>query len=134
MRVPMDGKDAEIVEMLRKNARMKNTAIARRIGLTEGAVRARISRLAKSGVIRKFTIETEAVGVEGIVLAECEAGKGREVLSKLKSVSDRIFETSGEFDVAVLVRATDVDHLNSVVDRIREIDGIVRTSTLIRLA
>jgi len=41
---------------------------------------------------------------------------------------------SGEFDAAVLVKAADVDHLNSIVDKIREIDGIVATSTLIRLA
>jgi Lrp/AsnC family transcriptional regulator of lysine biosynthesis len=130
----MDEKDAEIVEILRSNARTKNTEIARKIGLTEGAVRARITNLSKGGAIRKFTVETGAVGVEGIVLTESEAGKSKEVVAKLKELSDRVFETSGEFDAAALVRAADVDHLNSIVDRIREIDGIVATSTLIRLA
>jgi len=130
----MDAKDAEIIEILRKNARTKNTDIARRIGLTEGAVRARIANLSKGGIIKKFTVETEAVGVEGIVLTESEAGRSKEILAKLKNISDRIYETSGEFDVAVLVRAADVDHLNAIVDRIRDIDGIISTRTLIRLA
>jgi len=130
----MDEKDAEIIEILRSNARTKNTEIARKIGLTEGAVRARITNLSKGGVIRKFTVETGAVGVEGIVLTESEVGKSKEVVARLKELSDKVFETSGEFDAAVLVKAADVDHLNSIVDKIREIDGIVATSTLIRLA
>jgi Lrp/AsnC family transcriptional regulator, involved in the regulation of lysine biosynthesis len=130
----MDEKDAKIIEILRDNARTKNTDIARQIGLTEGAVRARITNLSKSGTIKKFTVETESVGVEGIILTESEAGKSKDVVARLKELSDRVFEMSGEFDAAVLVKATDVDHLNSIVDRIREIDGIVATSTLIRLA
>jgi DNA-binding Lrp family transcriptional regulator len=130
----MDEKDAEIIEILRSNARTKNTHIARQIGLTEGAVRARITNLSKSGAIKKFTVETGSVGVEGIILIESEAGKSKDVVAKLKEVSDKVFEMSGEFDAAVLVKAADVDHLNSIVDKIREIDGIVATSTLIRLA
>jgi Lrp/AsnC family transcriptional regulator, involved in the regulation of lysine biosynthesis len=130
----MDEKDAKIIEILRDNARTKNTDIARQIGLTEGAVRARITNLSKSGTIKKFTVETESVGVEGIILTESEAGKSKDVVARLKELSDRVFEMSGEFDAAVLVKAADVDHLNSIVDRIREIDGIVATSTLIRLA
>jgi len=130
----MDAKDAEIIDILRKNARTKNTEIARKIGLTEGAVRARIANLSKEGIIKKFTVETEAAGVEGIVLTECETGRSREILSRLRSISDRIYETSGEFDVAVLIRAADMDHLNSIVDKIREIDGVISTRTLIRLA
>lgn len=130
----MDEKDAEIIEILRSNARTKNTDIARQIGLTEGAVRARITNLSKNGTIKKFTVETESVGVEGIILTESEAGKSKEVVARLKDLSDKVFEMSGEFDAAVLVKAADVDHLNSIVDKIREIDGIVATSTLIRLA
>jgi DNA-binding Lrp family transcriptional regulator len=130
----MDAKDAEIIEILRKNARTKNTDIARSIGLTEGAVRARIANLSKNGTIKKFTVETEAIGVEGIVLTEIEAGRSKEILTRLKGISDRIYETSGEFDVAVLIRAADMDHLNSIVDKIRGINGVVSTRTLIRLA
>lgn len=129
----MDEKDAKILEILRSNARTKNTDIARSIGLTEGAVRARIASLTKAGVIKRFTIEAESVGIEGIVLVTNDMAKSKEVIGKLRSVSDMVFETSGEYDAAVLIRAADVDHLNSVVDQIREIQGVVSTSTLIRM-
>jgi len=130
----MDRKDVEIIELLRGSARMKNTEVARRIGLTEGAIRARIAAMVRKGVIRRFTVETEPVGVEGIILIESGADRSKEVVSKLKTRYDRVFETSGGFDAAVQIRATDMDQLNATVDQIREIPGIVRTSTLIRLA
>lgn len=129
----MDEKDAKIIEILRNNSRTKNTEIARAIGLTEGAVRARIAALTKNKVIRKFTVEAESVGVEGIVLVASDAGKTKEVVSRLKEISDVVYETSGDFDAAVLIRSSSVDNLNSMVDRIREIAGVIKTSTLIRL-
>jgi len=129
----MDDKNAKLLEILRNNARTKNTDIARSIGLTEGAVRARITSLIKSGVIKRFTIEAESVGVEGIVLITSDTTKSKDVISNLKSISDLVFETSGEYDAAVLIRAADVDHLNAMVDQIRAIQGVVGTSTLIRM-
>lgn len=126
--------DAEIIELLRRNSRMKNTEIARRIGLTEGAVRARIASMIKKGTIRKFTVETEPVGVEAIVLVRMNPERSKEVLATLRKLSESIYETSGEFDAAVTVFAMDVDSLNSKVDSIRGIQGISGTMTLIRLA
>jgi DNA-binding Lrp family transcriptional regulator len=43
--------------------------------LTERAVRARIEKLVREKVIRKFTIETSPVGVEGIVLIDTQTGR-----------------------------------------------------------
>jgi DNA-binding Lrp family transcriptional regulator len=71
----MDDTDAKILGLLRDNSRMKNTEIARHVGLTERAVRARIEKLVREGVIRKFTIETSPVGVEGIVLVGANIGR-----------------------------------------------------------
>ena len=55
---PLDEKDYKIVELLRRDARTTNSAIAKQVDLTEGAVRNRIGRLVRSDVIRRFTIET----------------------------------------------------------------------------
>ncbi|MDH4123630.1 MAG: AsnC family transcriptional regulator, partial [Thermoplasmata archaeon] len=87
----MDEKDTKILEMLRTNSRIKNTDIARSIGLTEGAIRARITNLLRTGAIRRFTIETFAVGVEGLILVRSEAGRSKEVVSKLRGFSDTVF-------------------------------------------
>jgi len=129
----MDETDVRILNLLRENSRMKNTEIARQVNLTERAVRARIEKLTREGIIKKFTIETSPVGVEGIVLIDTNVGRTPAVKDKARQLSDSIFECSGEFDVAVRLRADSLDELNKKVDELRAFPGVIRTSTLIKL-
>jgi len=127
----MDDTDVRILNMLRDNSRMKNTEIARQVGLTERAVRARIEKLTREKVITKFTIETSPVGVEGIVLIDTHVGRTPAVKDKARLMSESVFECSGDFDVAVRLRADSLDDLNRKVDELRAFPGVIRTSTLI---
>jgi Lrp/AsnC family transcriptional regulator of lysine biosynthesis len=129
----MDETDTKILNLLRDNARMKNTEIARQVGLTERAVRARIEKLVREGVIKKFTVETSPVGVEGIVLIDTQVDKTLAIKEKARSMSDLVFECSGDYDVAVRLRADTLDDLNKRVDELRKLPGVNRTSTLIKL-
>jgi Lrp/AsnC family transcriptional regulator of lysine biosynthesis len=129
----MDDTDTKILNLLRENARMKNTEIARQVNLTERAVRARIEKLVREGVIRKFTVETAPVGVEGIVLIDTQVDRTPAVKEKARAISDMVFECSGDFDVAVRLRADNLDDLNKRVDEFRKLPGVNRTSTLVKL-
>ncbi|MCU0859989.1 MAG: Lrp/AsnC family transcriptional regulator [Thermoplasmata archaeon] len=129
----MDDTDTKILNLLRDNSRMKNTEIARHVSLTERAVRARIEKLVREGVIKKFTIETAPVGFEGIVLIDTNVGRTPAVKQKAREMSDYVFECSGEYDVAVRLRADTLDGLNKRVDELRAFPGVLRTSTLIKL-
>lgn len=129
----MDETDSKILNLLRENARMKNTEIARHVSLTERAVRARIEKLVRERVIRKFTVETSPVGVEGIVLIDTQVDKTPAIKDKARSLSDMVFECSGDYDVAVRLRADTLDDLNKRVDELRKLPGVNRTSTLVKL-
>ena len=129
----MDETDVKILNLLRENSRKKNTEIAREVNLTERAVRARIEKLTREGVIRKFTIETSPVGVEGIVLIDTNVGRTPAVKDKARQLSDSVFECTGEYDVAVRLRADSLDELNKKVDELRAFPGVIRTSTMIKL-
>jgi Lrp/AsnC family transcriptional regulator of lysine biosynthesis len=129
----MDETDAKILNLLRENARMKNTEIARHVNLTERAVRARIEKLVREGVIRKFTVETSPVGVEGIVLIDTQVDRTPAIKDRARELSDMVFECSGDFDVAVRLRADTLDDLNRRVDELRKLPGVNRTSTLVKL-
>jgi Lrp/AsnC family transcriptional regulator of lysine biosynthesis len=129
----MDETDAKILNLLRENSRTKNTEIARQVNLTERAIRARIEKLVREGVIRKFTIETSPVGFEGIVLIDTNVGRTLAVKGKARQLSESVFECSGEFDVAVRLRADTLDELNRCVDELRAFPGVLRTTTLIKL-
>lgn len=128
----MDQIDLKILSILKEDARAKYVKIARIVGLTEGAVRRRIKQLKNEGVIRRFTVET-SVDFEGIVLIETEPARTKEVTREIKKIADRVFEVSGEYDVAALIQAYTIEELNSKIDEIRKLPWVLNTKTLIKL-
>ena len=99
----MDEKDFRILEILRNDARSTNSSIAKQVSLTEGAVRNRISRMVRTGVIRRFTIATGPEPHEAIVLMKTRTRGSRDVLRRIRKYADRLFETAGDYDVAAFV-------------------------------
>ena len=49
-------RDREILRLLEENARLSYTELARKLGVTEGAVRKRIKKLEREGIIRGYTV------------------------------------------------------------------------------
>lgn len=130
----MDEIDRKILEILREDARKPYTDIAKAVGLSEGAIRKRIRDLVKSGVIRKFTISTgPREGVRAITLIS--AASTPEVSPKILKLDgvETVYEITGQYDIAVILSATNIDEINKCVDRIRAIEGITNTNTMIIL-
>lgn len=132
--IRLDGIDAEILKILRREARTTNSDIAKTVSLTEGAVRNRIRHLVESGVIKRFTIETEPDQVEAIVLIKTQTRASRDILKKIRKFTNRLFETSGEYDVATYLSAQSVDEINVTIDRVRSVSGVISTLTLLKMA
>jgi Lrp/AsnC family transcriptional regulator of lysine biosynthesis len=130
----LDSIDNKILELLRQNSRTSNSDIADKIGLTEGTVRNRIKRLVKTNVIKKFTIETRPVQREAIILIRTQTRGSKETLRKIRKYVDRLFETAGEYDVAAYVTANDLTTINGIVDKLRTVEGINSTVTLLKIA
>ena len=132
--IRLDDIDAEILKILRREARTTNRAIAKTVNLTEGAVRNRVKHLVESGVIKRFTIETEPDQVEAIVLIKTQTRGSRDILKKIRKFTNRLFETSGEYDVATYLSAPSVDDVNATIDRVRNVSGVISTLTLLKMA
>jgi len=128
----MDETDLKILRILRENSRIKYVQIAKKIGLSEGAVRRRIRKLLDENIIKKFTIET-AAEVEGIVLIKTEPTKTGEAVSKIRKMADKTFEVSGDYDIAAFIQAYTIEELNKKVDEIRKLPSVLSTNTLIRM-
>lgn len=128
----MDETDLKILRILRENSRIKYVQIAKKIGLSEGAVRRRIRKLLDENIIKKFTIET-AAEVEGIVLIKTEPTKTGEAVSKIRKMADKTFEVSGDYDIAAFIQAYTIEELNKKVDEIRKLLSVLSTNTLIRM-
>jgi DNA-binding Lrp family transcriptional regulator len=132
--IRLDGIDAEILKILRRESRTTNSDIAKTVRLTEGAVRNRIRHLVDSGVIKRFTIETGPDQVEAIVLIKTQTRASRDILKKIRKLTNRLFETSGEYDVATYLSAQSVDEINATIDRVRSVSGVISTLTLLKMA
>lgn len=128
----MDNIDAEILSMLRENARTNYVSMAKRVGLTEGAIRNRVKNLLKKGVIRKFTIEISG-GAEALVLIKTKADATPRVRRKVEELATKLFELSGAYDIAALLEGGSTEELNQKVDKIRAIQGVVETNTMVKL-
>lgn len=128
----MDEIDLKILNILREDARTKYVKIAKMIGLTEGAVRRRIRQMKDAGIIKRFTVETD-IEFEGIVLIETEPARTDEVTRRIKNIANKVFEVSGEYDIAALIQTHSIEELNNKVDEIRKIPWVLNTKTLIKL-
>ena len=128
----VDDIDKKILELLKKNAREKYVKIAKEVSLTEGAVRQRVKKMMNLGIIRRFTVDI-GTAVEAIILVNTDPAETNKITRQMKEISGKVYEVSGEYDIAVLVEADNMDELNSKVDKVRRIQGVLNTNTLIRL-
>jgi Lrp/AsnC family transcriptional regulator of lysine biosynthesis len=128
----MDDVDLEILKILKRDARTKYVKVAKLVGLTEGAVRRRIKELVKLGIIKGFTVETMAE-FEGIVLVETSPTGTKDVIKSMGKIASRVFEVSGDYDIAALIQAYTMDELNRKIDMIRKLSGVRNTNTLVKL-
>jgi len=133
----MDEIDREIIKILKRNARTPYVDIGEKVGLSEGAVRKRVKTLIESGVIRKFTVKVRLIeGAEAITLISVDpsfpTSDVSETLQKLPNI-ETVYEVTGQYDIAVIISALSITEVNECIERIRQIDGVVRTNTMIIL-
>jgi DNA-binding Lrp family transcriptional regulator len=136
-----DRTDEQIVALLRENARRSYQDIGERVALSAPAVKRRVDRLEAEGVIRGYTatIEPTAFGWHSHAFVElyCE---GRMSGAEVSAALSKHPEVEGAYTVAgapsaiVHLRATDTQHLEEALERIRETPGVLRTDTQVVLS
>lgn len=133
----MDDVDRAIIKILRDDGRATYGDIGKIVRLTEGAVRKRIKTLTDSGVIQSFTIKTAVTeGAEAICLLSVNPALPTSPISrKLKEISnvETVYEVTGQYDIAVVIAALSIEEVNECIEKIRRMDGVVSTSTMIIL-
>ncbi|MGB9722659.1 MAG: Lrp/AsnC family transcriptional regulator [Chloroflexia bacterium] len=132
----VDRQDVAIVDLLMEDGRMSCAEIARRVGgISERAVRYRIARLVREGVIRVSAIPNpKALGflVVADVMIEVEPGHIREVAETLRGYECVSYAacSTGDRDVSIQVVARDNAELyRFVTEVVAQVPGVRRTET-----
>ncbi len=133
----LDEKDRRILDILKEDARRSFVDIAQAVNLSEPAVRRRIKNLVDTGVIRRFTVETEVgQGASAITLISVNpAIPTAEISGKLLKMEgvDVVYEITGQYDIAVIVSGSSIASINKSIDDIRRLEGVGNTNTVIIL-
>jgi Lrp/AsnC family transcriptional regulator, leucine-responsive regulatory protein len=132
-----DKTDEKIIEFLRNDSRESFVDIGKKLKLSESAIRRRVKNLVDSGIIKKFTVEIgESNTTSAIVLISVESSmdtsKVSARLTKLEGVKT-VYEITGQYDIAVIIRAPNITEINSSIDSLRKIPGVSDTNTVIIL-
>ena len=133
----MDDKDNKILKILKSNGRAGYGVIGEKVGLSEGAVRKRIKALADGGVIRKFTVKIGvAEGAEAItLLATNPSYPTQQVSKRIREIPnvETVYEVTGEYDIVTVISGMNVVEVNECIEKIRRVEGIMKTNTMIVL-
>jgi Lrp/AsnC family transcriptional regulator, involved in the regulation of lysine biosynthesis len=125
--------DDLLIGLLREDSRESNTKLALRLGLSESAVRRRIENLKSTGRIKRFTIEVEDKDLSSAItwVSVDPSTPTRQVSEKIKGVKgvEAVYETAGQFDIAVVVRGANIGDVNATIEGIRRAGGVTGTNT-----
>ncbi len=125
--------DDLLLGILREDSRGSNTSIATKLGLSESAVRRRIENLKSTGRIRRFTVEVDDRDQSSaITWVSVDPGTPtRQVSEKIKGVKgvESVYETAGQFDIAVVVKGANIGEVNATIEGIRRAGGVTGTNT-----
>jgi DNA-binding Lrp family transcriptional regulator len=136
-----DAIDAQIVALMREDARRSFQDVGRRVGLSAPAVKRRVDRLEAAGVIRGYTAVVDPAalgwGTRGVVSLFCEgrmsAAEVRAAVAPHPEVA-AAYTIAGQASALLHVLARDTGHLEEALERIRSAPGVSGTQTQVVLS
>lgn len=136
--VPLDQVDRDIIAELTRDGRMSVTQVAENVHISRAHAYSRISRLTGEGVLTKFTALVDPIKAglksSAYVTLKVQQHSWRELREELRHIPEvqHIALVGGDFDVILLVRATDNIHLRRVIfDRLQSMPGVQDTQTFL---
>lgn len=136
----VDGLDGRLITALAATPRIGILELARRLGVARGTVQARLDHLQGRGVITGFgpDLDLAALGYEVLAFTTLEIAQGRlsDVVDHLRDIPEVLeaHATSGAGDLHCRVVARTNADLQQVINRILEVQGIDRCTTVIALS
>ncbi len=135
--VRLDATAKRIIELLQEDGRISYAAIAKAVGLSEAAARARVQKLLDSEVMQVVAVTdpTQVGFTRQAMIGVRTEGDPMKVGDRLAEVSevDYVVTTAGSFDLLVEVVCEDDPHLLDVIRRVRELEGVVSSETFVYL-
>jgi len=134
----LDEIDRKILSHLEKDSRVSYTTLAKKLNISDVAIKKRIDKLIENGIIERFSISIDnkklGMPLKAFILIKSlpsEAAQISDELKKMRNVN-RIFSTLGPYDVVIELSCKDIDELKSLTDEnIGNLRGVTDIRTLV---
>lgn len=136
----IDDLDARLIRALAAHPRAGILELARQLQVARGTVQARLDKLLARGVITGFgpDLDLNALGYLVVAFTTLEISQGRldDVVLHLRDIPEVLeaHATTGQGDLHCRIVARTNEHLQAVINRMLEVQGISRTTTVIALS
>lgn len=136
----LDPLDRQLIDLLKVNARLPMVKLARALGCARSTAQLRLKALEDRGVISGYTVGVTVsradASIRAMVLISIESKNETEVLRALTRRHEitKLYTVSGRYDLCALISTESTHELDTVIDKIRVIKGVVDTFSTILLS
>lgn len=137
----IDNVDLKILNLLKKNAKMPYTEIAKQVYVSGGTVHVRMKKMEEMGIVTKTTLKLNysKLGYDitcflGVYLQKSSLYDI--VVEELRKIPEivKIHYTTGKYNIFIKIYCKDTNHLKDVLhDKIQKVEGIDSTETFMSL-
>ncbi|MHA7058261.1 Lrp/AsnC family transcriptional regulator [Aquimarina sp. M1] len=120
----MDPTNWKILQLLQENARLSNTEIGRKVGLSSPAVAERIKKMEDFGIIEGYTTKVSyaktGYQLKAIITLRAFMGRLQPFLSKIAEFNEVLncYRITGNENIIMEVVLKDQVHLQGFIDRL----------------
>lgn len=135
----LDRLDAELIELLGRNARMGIAELASALGVARNTIQSRLRRLEETGLLRGFRPDLDlaaaGVTVQAFIALELEQGRLQKVVESLTAIAEvlEMHATTGREDILVRVATETQADLQELIEKIVGIPGVSHSNTTLAL-
>jgi len=133
----MDAIDKQLLTILTENASYTATEIGAMIHLSIPAINKRISKLKAAGIIERFTIQVDpkkiGKSVQAIIMLVVDKyPQVQDLYDFINSQKDvmECYAVTGEYDYMVRICTRDIDSLEELLLKLKEIHCVARSHTM----
>ena len=136
----VDELDCRLIAALAAEPRASVVDLARQLGVARGTIQSRLDKLIQRLIITGFgpEVDLQALGYDVTAFTTLEIAQGRlgDVVDHLQVIPEvlEVHSVTGSGDLLCRIVARTNGHLQEVINRILEVGGIGRTTTVIALA
>ena len=139
-KLKLDQTDHKILDRLIENSRVPFTDIAKELNISAGTIHVRVRKMEESGLITgsSLRIDYEKLGYTFIAYVGIFLNKTSQTQFVLERINTIPFVTvahvtTGKFNIFCKIRAKNTSQAKEIIYQIDDIEGIMRTETMISL-